>query len=133
MAVKVVGVDHIKILVRDYQKSKNFYSKLMKFLSFRVFMRGRDYMGWKNEVTRFFIAKAESRYKKIRFHEGMVGYHHVSFELRNRKDVDALGKFLAKIKADVIDPPMEHYGGPMYATFFRDPDGMKLEAMYWGE
>jgi len=131
--VKVKSVDHIKILVRDYKTSKTFYAKLMRFLGLRVFMRGRNYIGWKNAATRFFIAKVSPKYKKIRHREGMVGYHHVSFAVRNRKDVDAVGTFLKKINADIIDPPMEHYGGPMYAAFFRDPDGMKIEVMYWGK
>ena len=131
--VQIKSVDHIKILVRDYKKSLVFYSKLMKFMGFKVFMRGKDYTGWKNKATRFFIAKVNPRFKSVHFHEGMVGYHHVSFEVRNRKDVDAVGALLKKMRADIIDPPMEHYGGPMYATFFRDPDGMKLEVMYWGK
>ncbi|MEK7193323.1 MAG: VOC family protein [Patescibacteria group bacterium] len=131
--VKVLSVDHIKISVSDYKKSKAFYTRLMKLLGFKRFMEGKNYIGWKNQATRFFIAQANSKYKKARFHEGMIGYHHVSFTVRNRKDVDAVGAFLKRNKVEIIDPPMEHYGGPMYATFFRDPDGMKIEVMYWGK
>ena len=131
--VKVKSVDHIKILVRDYRKSRVFYATLMKFLGFKVFMRGKDYTGWKNGVTRFFIAKVDPKFRNMRFREGAPGYHHVGFALRNRREVNALGAFLEKTGANIIDPPMEHYDGLYYATFFRDPDGMKLEGMYYGK
>jgi hypothetical protein len=32
--VRVVGIDHLVIRVGDYEKSKSFYDKLLKFLGF---------------------------------------------------------------------------------------------------
>ena len=50
----------------------------------------------------------------------------------SRKDVDALGVFLAANRMTVIDPPGEYNGDPnYYAVFFADPDGMKLEGMVY--
>ena len=63
---------------------------------------------------------------------GDVGFHHYAFELRNRKDVDALQAFLEKEKVKIVDPADEYYED-YYAVFFLDPDGLKLEGMKYGE
>lgn len=58
--------------------------------------------------------------------------HHYAFELRSRKDVDALQAFLQGLGAEIVDPAGEYYDD-YYAVFFLDPDGLKLEGMKWGE
>ena len=66
--------------------------------------------------------------KKHKYRIGDVGLHHYAFELRSRKDVDALQTFLHKLGAKIVDPAGEYYDD-YYAVFFLDPDGMKLEGM----
>ncbi|TMJ28242.1 MAG: VOC family protein [Alphaproteobacteria bacterium] len=130
MAVsKVVGIDHISIRVRDYAKSKAFYSKLFGFLGFEISDEYPNTIGWTNGKTRYWIAPAEGR-KAYRI--GDVGLHHYAFQLRNRRDVDALQAFLEKEKVKIVDPADEYYED-YYAVFFLDPDGLKLEGMRYGE
>ena len=86
-ACKVVGIDHISIRVSNYEKSKAFYGRLFEFLGFEISDEYPNTIGWTNGKTRYWIAPAEGR-KKHRI--GDVGLHHYAFELRNRKDVDAL-------------------------------------------
>ena len=69
--------------------------------------------------------------EKRKYRKGDIGFHHYAFELSSRKDVDALGAFLAKHGMDVVDPPGEYYGRSYYAVYFTDPDGMKLEGMVY--
>jgi catechol 2,3-dioxygenase-like lactoylglutathione lyase family enzyme len=126
---KVVGIDHISIRVRDYNKSKAFYSKLFTFLGFEVSEDYGSTIGWTNGKTRYWIAPAEGR-KTYRI--GDAGLHHYAFQLRSRKDVDALQAFLEKEKVRIVDPADEYYED-YYAVFFLDPDGIKLEGMRYGE
>ena len=63
---------------------------------------------------------------------GNIGLHHYAFELRSRRDVDALQDFLQKLGARIVDPAGEYYED-YYAVFFLDPDGLKLEGMKYGE
>jgi len=110
---KVVGIDHISIRVSDYAKSKAFYSKLFSFLGFEISEDYGSTIGWTNGKTRYWIAEAEGR----KSHQiGDVGLHHYAFELRNRRDVDALQAFLEKQKVKIVDPA-----------------GLKLEGMKYGE
>ena len=126
---RVVGIDHISIRVSDYEKSKAFYAKLFAFLGFELSDDYGTTIGWTNGRTRYWIAPAEGR-KSHRI--GDVGFHHYAFELRRRKDVDALQAFLEKEKVRIVDPAAEYYDD-YYAVFFLDPDGLKLEGMKYGE
>jgi catechol 2,3-dioxygenase-like lactoylglutathione lyase family enzyme len=128
-ACKVVGIDHISIRVRDYERSKEFYGRLFEFLGFEISDEYPSTMGWTNGKTRYWIAPAEGR-KSYRI--GDVGLHHYAFELRNRKDVDALQAYLQAQGVRIVDPAGEHYED-YYAVFFLDPDGIKLEGMKYGE
>jgi catechol 2,3-dioxygenase-like lactoylglutathione lyase family enzyme len=128
--VRVVGIDHLSIRVSDYGKSKAFYARLFEFLGFELSDEFPDQIGWTNGKTRFWIGRTHARAHK--FHEGDIGFHHYAFQLRSRKDVDALDAFLREMGADIVDPAGEYYDD-YYAVFFRDPDGLKLEGMKYGE
>lgn len=126
---RVVGIDHISIRVSDYDKSRKFYAGLFGFLGFEVSEDYGSTIGWTNGKTRYWIAAADGR-KKHRI--GDVGLHHYAFELRSRKDVDALQGYLERQGVRIVDPADEYYED-YYAVFFLDPDGLKLEGMKYGE
>ena len=130
--VRIVGIDHIAIRVSDFARSQVFYGKLFAFLGFRVLDEYDDAIGWTNGVTRFWIAQADARGRRRKHRIGNVGFHHYAFELRSRRDVDALERFIRSIGATVVDPAAEYYED-YYAVFFLDPDGLKLEGMKYGE
>ena len=128
--VRVVGIDHLVIRVSDYVKSKAFYGRLFEFLGFEISDEYPDMIGWTNGKTRFWIGRADAGGRKYR--AGDVGFHHYAFQLRSRKDVDALQSFLQELGASIVDPAAEYYDD-YYAVFFLDPDGLKLEGMKYGE
>jgi len=130
--VRVVGIDHISIRVSDYEKSKAFYDKLLKFLGFKVLGEYGDQIGWTNGKTRYWIGQADGQAVERGYSIGDIGLHHYAFELRSRKDVDDLQSFLKSEGVTIFDPADEYYDD-YYAVFFLDPDGIKLEGMKWGE
>ena len=131
--VRVVGIDHLVIRVSDYEKSKAFYGKLFTFLGFELSDEYEDAIGWTNGKTRFWIGPADDEGRRHPHRAGNVGFHHYAFELRNRKDVDALDAFLRnELQAEIVDPAGEYYDD-YYAVFVLDPDGLKLEGMKYGE
>jgi catechol 2,3-dioxygenase-like lactoylglutathione lyase family enzyme len=128
----VVGIDHLVLSVGDFARSKTFYDKLLTFLGFKLKHDYDDMAGWSNGKTLFWIAAADAEGRKRRYRKGDIGFHHYAFEMASRKDIDALGAFLERNGANIVDPPGEYYGREYYAVYFTDPDGMKLEAMIWG-
>jgi catechol 2,3-dioxygenase-like lactoylglutathione lyase family enzyme len=131
--VRVVGIDHLMIRVSDYNRSKHFYGRLFTFLGFQISGEYDDSIGWTNGKTRFWIGPADAAGRKSKYRAGDVGFHHYAFQLRSRKDVDELQRFLHDdLRATIVDPAGEYYDD-YYAVFFLDPDGLKLEGMKYGE
>jgi catechol 2,3-dioxygenase-like lactoylglutathione lyase family enzyme len=131
--VRVVGIDHLVIRVSDYERSKALYGRLFAFLGFEVSDEYADAIGWTNGKTRFWIGPADAEGGGHRYRTGEVGFHHYAFQLRSRKDVDALQAFLTEeLRATIVDPAGEYYDD-YYAVFFLDPDGLKLKGMKYGE
>jgi catechol 2,3-dioxygenase-like lactoylglutathione lyase family enzyme len=128
---RVVGIDHLVLSVGDFERSKEFYDKLLKFLGFKRKYDYAEMAGWSNGKTLFWIAAADDEGRTHKYRKGDIGFHHYAFELSSRKDVDALGAFLTENDMKVIDPPGEYYERNYYAVYFADPDGMKLEGMIW--
>ena len=130
--VRVVGIDHLVVRVSDYEKSKAFYGRLFEFLGFEISDEYEDAIGWTNGKTRFWIGPADEEGIKHKHRAGNIGFHHYAFQLRSRKDVDALQRFLEETGTTIVDPAGEYYDD-YYAVFFLDPDGLKLEGMKYGE
>lgn len=129
---RVVQIDHLVLTVSDFSKSREFYGKVLGFLGFRVLDEFPTMIGWTNGRTRLWISAANAQGRKHPHRKGDVGFHHYAFQLRNRRDVDALHAFLEGEGVEIADPAGEYYDD-YYAVFFHDPDGMRLEGMKWGE
>ena len=133
--VQVIGVDHLVIRVSDLARSKRFYDAVLGFMGFEQEWDLGDVVGWNNGVTMFWIGQADAKGKRHKHREGDVGYHHYAFELAERAQVDDLYAFLQAQKVKIVDPPAAYpsYGEGYYAVFFRDPDGLRLEVMFFLE
>jgi catechol 2,3-dioxygenase-like lactoylglutathione lyase family enzyme len=129
---RVVQIDHLVLTVSDFTKSREFYGKVLGFLGFEVLDKFPTMMGWTNGKTRLWISAADAPGRKHPHRKGDVGFHHYAFQLRSRRDVDALHAFLTREGFEIADPAGEYYDD-YYAVFFHDPDGMRLEGMKWGE
>jgi catechol 2,3-dioxygenase-like lactoylglutathione lyase family enzyme len=132
---KIVGIEHIVLHVGDLAKSKKFYDAVLGFLGFTLEWEFGRVLGWDNGDTMFWIRETDAQGKKRKFRLGDIGFHHYAFELEERKHVDELYAFLKKRRIKIADPPAEYpsYGDGYYAVFFLDPDGMKLEAVYFAQ
>ena len=130
---RVVGIDHIVLRVSDFEVSRRFYDRLLSFLGFvEEWDLGRT-VGWNNGITMVWVVEAEPGAKPHR--TGDIGFHHYAFELDSNEAVDELGDFLVREGVEIVDPPADYpsYGEGYRAVFFLDPDGLKLEGMYFLE
>jgi catechol 2,3-dioxygenase-like lactoylglutathione lyase family enzyme len=127
---KVTAVDHLSITVSDFKASKKFYGGLLKFLGFKVLDEFEDAIGWTDGITRVWISTSDLK-KPRKYRYGDIGFNHYAFRLGKKKDVDELQGFLKKTKTKIVDPAGEYYE-KYYAVYFEDPDGLELEAMWYG-
>ena len=119
-------IDHIGLVVRDFEASRRFYEAVFAAIEMPVAGSGDDYI-WADEL---FISTAESEAAAGK----LTGRHHLAFQARDRAMVDAF--YAAGIEAGGTDngPPGERtrYHPGYYAAFLLDPDGNNTEAVYHG-
>ena len=120
-------IEHVSVSVKNYKKGKEFYSKTMKPLGYKLY---RDYP--KFNAGGYLEGKSTSLWivgigKKVQ-------PSHVAFGAKSKKAVADFHK--AALRAGGKDnggPGFRlDYGNDYYAAFVYDPDGNNIEACYFG-
>jgi catechol 2,3-dioxygenase-like lactoylglutathione lyase family enzyme len=126
--VEVTAVDHIYVAVRDLERSLRFYDAVMRLLGFKkgtMPVAGEPHAHYFNRVTQYTIrpARGEDAHDPYR-----PGLHHLCFRVATPGNVDAAAAALRAIGVDATAPATyPEYAPDYYATFFSDPDGIRLE------
>jgi glyoxylase I family protein len=127
-------LNHIDLTIKDPAQSYAFYDRLLKFLGFTGGRAGDSTAGeWVNPTSGFNIALqiAKPAHASTPHNRYAPGLHHLAFAAESRDDVDRMHALLLEMNATILDPPGDYYKGGYYAVFFSDPDGLKLEYVYW--
>lgn len=135
MPVEVIGIDHVFVAVRDLERSSEFYDRVMPILGFR---KGEGEMGGAPHV---FYYGRHTVYALRPARDGTPdhdpyapGLHHLCFRVVDEEAVDRAAGELAEAGVDAMKPRYyPEYGPDYYATFFEDPDGIRLEVMNFRE
>ena len=135
MPVEVIGIDHVFVAVRDMDAAKGFYDRVMPILGFR---RGSGIIGRDPHV---FYHGRQLVYALRPAREGAAdhdpyapGLHHLCFRVVDEEAVDRAARELREAGVEVTEPRYyPEYGPDYYATFFEDPDGIRLEVMNFRE
>jgi catechol 2,3-dioxygenase-like lactoylglutathione lyase family enzyme len=126
---EVLGIDHIYIAVSDMATSEAFYDRVLRdVLGFRkqpFELAGDPHVQYFNRHFSFVLRPA----RDMRPHDAYApGLHHLCLRVDSRADVQTVARDLQAAGIAAMDA--EFYGGyaPDYwATYFSDPDGMRLE------
>jgi len=101
---------------------------VMKVLGFRKGTKpiaGERHLHYFNPVTQYTIRPAKLAGPHDPYRPGL---HHVCLRVAARADVDAAAQALRGLGVDATDPKYyPEYAPDYYATFFSDPDGIRLE------
>ncbi|MFH1162339.1 MAG: VOC family protein [Candidatus Jorgensenbacteria bacterium] len=130
-------IDHFKITVTNFERSKRFYSALFGFLGLKKVFEAGENSAWGGKIVMFgpptmdWTFEVQEGRIKVRFNRQRTGLDHIAFTAPSRKKVDRLYKFL-KQKSVRVYRPREYpeYAKGYYACFFKDPDGIILEYVY---
>jgi catechol 2,3-dioxygenase-like lactoylglutathione lyase family enzyme len=130
-------IDHVKLTVKNFDTSKEFYSKLFRFLNVPMSFEAKKekslwqgrVMGWGDiDVCDLEIQEGDRRYTKQGFNRERIGLDHIAFTAPSKKHVDRLYlDFLKTNKVKCWKPRKYPYSKNYYAVFFLDPDGILLE------
>ena len=119
-------IDHIQLVVRDLDASKDFYAAVLEVLQVPIVATAENYF-WADELVVSSIESPEAL-------GTLTGRHHLAFQAVDRATVDAFYcAALAHGGRDNGAPGERAYHPGYYAAFVLDPDGNNIEAVFHGE
>ena len=129
--MEVIGLDHIYVSVSDFARSEAFYDRVMGALAFRKgdkLIGGDRHAHYFNRSLQYTIRPARNA---PRSHDPYAaGLHHICFQVRDRASVDEAYRLLGELGVEATEPAeYPEYNDDYYATFFTDPDGIRLEVV----
>jgi len=129
MPVEILGIDHVYIAVRDLRSSERFYDRLMPVLGFRKLeetLHGEPHLHYYGRQLGFTLRPARPGTPD---HDPYApGLHHLCFRVLDEAAVDRAALELRAAGIEVSAPRRyPEYAPDYHATFFSDPDGVRLE------
>ena len=126
--IGINGLAHVILTVSDFEKAREFYSKLLPRFGMSLIHDGPDFCYHVGGRTAIGIRKCDPEYAKERFQQYRVGLHHLCFRARTMEDVDETAILVSKLGAKIVRGPKERDWAPgYYYVLFEDPDGIRLE------
>ncbi len=124
------GIDHIYLSVTDMEVSEAFYDRVMQALGLRKgdkAIAGERHAHYVSPNFQLTIRPARTHVPHDPYAPGL---HHLCFQTQTDADVDVCYRKLIDCQA-APTPPKHYpeYHPEYYATFFSDPDGVRLEVV----
>jgi catechol 2,3-dioxygenase-like lactoylglutathione lyase family enzyme len=125
----VIGIDHVYIAVSDLQSSERFYDRVMtEVLGFRknkFEIAGDPHVQYFNRHFGFVLrpSRIGSRHEPY-----SPGLHHFCLRVDSAAEVRAVADRRRALGISATEPKLyPEYASDYVATFFQDPDGIRLE------
>jgi catechol 2,3-dioxygenase-like lactoylglutathione lyase family enzyme len=125
---QVIGIDHIYIAVSDPGRSEAYYDKAMAVLGFgktTFTIGGGPHVQYFNRHFGFVLRPARSRIPHDPYAPGL---HHFCLRVAGKAEVEGAAAKLQAAGIDASEPKLyPEYAADYYATFFSDPEALRLE------
>jgi catechol 2,3-dioxygenase-like lactoylglutathione lyase family enzyme len=121
-------VSHVSIGTNDFERAVAFYDKVMVTLGCLRIMQFPGAVAYGKSQPEFWVQTPIDGYAA-----SAGNGTHIGFIAGDRNSVHAFYETaLAAGAQDAGVPgPRPQYGAPYYGCFVRDPDGNKVEALFW--
>jgi catechol 2,3-dioxygenase-like lactoylglutathione lyase family enzyme len=127
-SMEVNGIAHIFLTASNFERSREFYRKLLPFLGLKPVIDTDAVYYCVGGRTAVAIRAPAAEHAGAAFEQNRVGLHHLCFRARERADVDELHGFLCSLGVTIVRAPREDQWAPgYYSLLFEDPDGIRLE------
>jgi catechol 2,3-dioxygenase-like lactoylglutathione lyase family enzyme len=130
----LVGIGHVDLVCRDLDASLAFYRAVFAPLGLAEPALFEGERGERIHYLRFPAAGSGSlglrqALESQAFELYAPGFHHLALAVESRGDVDGAHTGAVEAGAEILHAPRlwPEYHPAYYATFFRDPDGFRLE------
>ena len=116
-------LDHVVILVRSLERSLPWYAAMLGAIGFD---KTRDHVWWNGSIA-IDLKQAEEGTPDYQRHG--PGLNHLGFTAPDHATLEAVRDAMAAAGFEV---PEAQQLGTELATFFKDPDGMRIEVTVYG-
>jgi glyoxylase I family protein len=130
----LLGIGHVDLVCRDLERSLAFYAAVFGPLGLEPPVLFDGERGEQIHYLRFPHAGAGSiglrqALEEQQFELYAPGFHHLALAVESHADVEAAHAAALDAGAEILHAPQlwPQYHADFYATFFRDPDGFRLE------
>lgn len=123
------GIDHVYLAVSDFDRAEAFYDSVMKALG--LFKGDKPIAGERHAHYISPTFQLTIRPSRGGTHDPYApGLHHLCMQADDRAAVDACHAKLIALGIHATKPALyPEYNPEYYATFFEDPDGIRLEVV----
>jgi catechol 2,3-dioxygenase-like lactoylglutathione lyase family enzyme len=129
-----VGLHHVDVVVTSLDRSLPLYRDFLRPLGYT---EAYEVVGERGEPVWYLDGEGVGASLGIREAQAAghdryaVGLHHLAFEASSRELVDERYRWARDRGLEIENEPQEWpYVPGYYATFFHDPDGLKLEVVH---
>jgi catechol 2,3-dioxygenase-like lactoylglutathione lyase family enzyme len=127
-------IDHVTLVVSDFERSKQFYEKALAPLGVKKLMEFGKAAGFgREQKPDFWIGQGPTSFHTAE-HMKIITPMHLAFAARTRAEVDAFYTTALAAGAKDFGKPgvREIYHPGYYGAFVLDPDGHNVEAVIHG-
>lgn len=127
--IEAIGIEHIYITVSDLQRSEPFYDQVL--LETFGFRKNKFFLGDEPHIQYFnrYFGYVLRPSRNARGHDAYApGLHHFCLRVESVADVVAVANQLRAVGVAASEAKLySEYAPDYWATFFMDPDGIRLE------
>lgn len=116
-------LDHLVVMVRSLERSLPWYDAMLGAIGFE---KTRDHVWWNGTVA---IDLKQAKTGTRDYERYGPGLNHLGFTVPDRAAFDTVR---TEMNAKGFDVPEAQQIGSELATFFKDPDGMRIEVTLYG-
>src|SRR5437868_4942629 len=118
--MEINGIAHIFLTASNFQRSREFYRKLLPFLGLKPVIDTDTTYYCVGGRTAVGISAPSSEHAGAAFDQKRVGLHHLCFRARERADVDELHGFLTTLGARILRTGQQHTELPPRLAQFKN-------------
>lgn len=126
--MQISGIDHIYISVSDMARAQAFYDRALGALGFRrntFTLGGEPHVQYYNRQFGYVLRPARSQATHDPYAPGL---HHLCLRVETIAEVQVAASALRAAGIAASEPQLHAQYAPDYwATYFSDPDGLRLE------
>lgn len=126
---EVIGIDHIYITVADLQHSESFYDhvfvQILSFRKNRFSINNDPHIQYFNRHFGYVLRPSRGSSTHDSYSPGL---HHLCLRVNSAEEVAEVALRLRSLGIDASEAQLyPEYAPDYWATFFKDPDGIRLE------